>query len=222
ERWAATMRTWPVIVIFLVVVGGIYSGVFTPTEGAAIGAFGTGIAAWASGGLNRKTLLGAVVGTAIASGMIYMIVLGAGLYNTFLALSQLPQEAATIVAGWGLSPVLVLVAILVLYIILGCFMDSLSMILLTIPVFFPIIMGLDFGLPPEELAIWFGILVLIVVEVGLITPPVGMNLFVINSMAKDVPITHTYRAVMPFVASDMIRTAILVMFPSITLFVLRF
>ncbi|WP_374643228.1 TRAP transporter large permease [Hydrogenophaga sp.] len=222
ERWAATMRTWPVIVIFLVVVGGIYSGVFTPTEGAAIGAFGTGIAAWAGGGLNRKTLLGAVVGTAIASGMIYMIVLGAGLYNTFLALSQLPQEAATIVAGWGLSPVLVLVAILVLYIILGCFMDSLSMILLTIPVFFPIIMGLDFGLPPEELAIWFGILVLIVVEVGLITPPVGMNLFVINSMAKDVPITHTYRAVMPFVASDMIRTAILVMFPSITLFVLRF
>ena len=222
ERWAATMRTWPVIVIFLVVVGGIYSGVFTPTEGAAIGAFGTGIAAWAGGGLNRKTWLGAVVGTAIASGMIYMIVLGAGLYNTFLALSQLPQEAATIVAGWGLSPVLVLVAILVLYIILGCFMDSLSMILLTIPVFFPIIMGLDFGLPPEELAIWFGILVLIVVEVGLITPPVGMNLFVINSMAKDVPITHTYRAVMPFVASDMIRTAILVMFPSITLFVLRF
>ncbi len=222
ERWAATMRTWPVIVIFLVVVGGIYSGVFTPTEGAAIGAFGTGIAAWAGGGLNRKTLLGAVVGTAIASGMIYMIVLGAGLYNTFLALSQLPQEAATIVAGWGLSPVLVLVAILVLYIILGCFMDSLSMILLTIPVFFPIIMGLDFGLPPEELAIWFGILVLIVVEVVLIPPPVGMNLFVINSMAKDVPITHTYRAVMPFVASDMIRTAILVMFPSITLFVLRF
>ena len=222
ERWAATLRTWPVIVIFLVVVGGIYSGVFTPTEGAAIGAFGTGIAAWAGGGLNRKTLLGAVVGTAIASGMIYMIVLGAGLYNTFLALSQLPQEAATIVAGWGLSPVLVLVAILVLYILLGCFMDSLSMILLTIPVFFPIIMALDFGLPPEELAIWFGILVLIVVEVGLITPPVGMNLFVINSMAKDVPITHTYRAVMPFVASDMIRTAILVMFPSITLFVLRF
>ncbi|MFP5466476.1 MAG: TRAP transporter large permease [Gammaproteobacteria bacterium] len=221
ERWAATMRTWPVIVIFLVVVGGIYTGLFTPTEGAAIGAFGTGIAAWAGGGLNRKTLLGAIVGTAIASGMIYMIVLGAGLYNTFLALSQLPQEAAAIVGGWGVSPIMVLVAILLLYVLLGCFMDSLSMILLTIPVFYPIIMALDFGLPPEELAIWFGILVLIVVEVGLITPPVGMNLFVINSMAKDVPITHTYRAVMPFVASDAIRTAILVIFPSITLFVLR-
>ena len=221
ERWAATVRTWPVIVIFLVVVGGIYAGIFTPTEGAAIGAAGTGIAAWAGGGLNRKTLVGAIMGTAIATGMIFMIVLGAGLYNTFLALSQLPQEAATAVASWGLSPILVLVAILVLYVILGCFMDSLSMILLTIPVFFPIIMALDFGLPPEELAIWFGILVLIVVEVGLITPPVGMNLFVINSMARDVPITQTYLAILPFVASDFIRTAILVAFPGIVLFVLR-
>ena len=221
ERWAATIATWPVIVIFLVVVGGIYTGIFTPTEGAAIGAAGTGIAAWAGGGLNRKTLIDSVLGTATATGMIFMIVLGAGLYNTFLALSQLPQEAATTVAGWGLSPILVLVAILVLYVILGCFMDSLSMILLTIPVFFPIIMALDFGLPPEELAIWFGILVLIVVGVGLITPPVGMNLFVINSMARDVPITHTYRAIMPFVTSDFVRTAILVAFPSITLFMLR-
>ncbi len=221
ERWAATIATWPVVVIFLVVVGGIYTGIFTPTEGAAIGAAGTGIAAWVGGGLNRKTLIDSVLGTATATGMIFMIVLGAGLYNTFLALSQLPQEAATTVAGWGLSPILVLVAILVLYVILGCFMDSLSMILLTIPVFFPIIMALDFGLPPEELAIWFGILVLIVVEVGLITPPVGMNLFVINSMARDVPITHTYRAIMPFVTSDFIRTAILVAFPSITLFMLR-
>jgi TRAP-type C4-dicarboxylate transport system permease large subunit len=100
-------------------------------------------------------------------------------------------------------------------------MDSLSMILLTIPVFFPIVSALDYGLPPDELAIWFGILVLIVVEVGLITPPVGMNLFVINSLARDTPITQTYRAIMPFVLSDLLRTALLVAFPSITLFVLR-
>jgi C4-dicarboxylate transporter, DctM subunit len=221
ERWKATAKVWPVMVIFLAVVGGIYTGVFTPTEGAAIGAFGTGLAAWFSGGLNRKTLLGAILGTAVATGMIFMIVLGAGVYNTFLALSQLPQEAAQMVAGSGLNPWTVLVAVLLLYVILGCFMDSLSMILLTIPVFFPIVSVLDFGLPPEEFAIWFGILVLIVVEVGLITPPVGMNLFVINSMARDTPITQTYRAVMPFVASDFIRTAILVAFPGITLFVLR-
>ena len=221
ERWKATAKVWPVLLIFIAVVGGIYLGFFTPTEGAAVGAFGTGVAAWLSGGLNRKTLVGAVMGTAVSTGMIFMIVLGAGVYNTFLALSQLPQEAAAMVSGWGVSPLLVLIAILVLYVILGCFMDSLSMILLTIPVFFPIVTALDFGLPPEEFAIWFGILVLIVVEVGLITPPVGMNLFVINSMARDTPITQTYRAILPFVTSDFIRTAILVAFPSITLFVLR-
>ncbi|MFN4117958.1 TRAP transporter large permease [Acidovorax sp.] len=222
ERWKATAKVWPVLLIFVAVVGGIYLGFFTPTEGAAVGAFGTGLAAWLSGGLNRKTLVGAVMGTAVATGMIFMIVLGAGVYNTFLALSQLPQEAAQMVAGSGLSPMVVLVGILVIYVVLGCFMDSLSMILLTIPVFFPIVTALDFGMTPEEFAIWFGILVLIVVEVGLITPPVGMNLFVINSMAKDVPIMATYRAVLPFVASDFIRTAILVAFPSIVVFVLRF
>ena len=221
ERMAATVKIWPVVVIFLAVVGGIYGGIFTPTEGAAVGAFGTGIAAWVNGGLNAKTFKGAVLGTAVATAMIFMIVLGAGVYNTFLALSQLPQEAAMAVAGWGVSPWLVLAAILVLYVILGCFMDSLSMILLTIPVFFPIVSGLDFGLTPEELAIWFGILVLIVVEVGLITPPVGMNLFVINSLSKETPITQTYRAVMPFVASDLVRTLILAAFPSITLVLLR-
>jgi C4-dicarboxylate transporter, DctM subunit len=217
ERWKATFKVWPVLVIFLSVVGGIYTGLFTPTEGAAIGAFGTGVAAWAAGGLNRRTLRDAFLGTAIATGMIFMIVLGAGLYNTFLALSQLPQEMAQWVIDLGMNPWLVLATVLVVYLLLGCVMDSLSMILLTIPIFFPMIMGLDFGLTPEETAIWFGILVLIVVEVGLITPPVGMNLFVINNMAKDIPISQTYLGAMPFVVSDLIRTFILAAFPSITL-----
>jgi len=222
ERWKATFKVWPVLVIFLSVVGGIYTGLFTPTEGAAIGAFGTGVAAWAAGGLNRKTLSEAIMGTAIATGMIFMIVLGAGLYNTFLALSQLPQEMAQWVLDLGMSPWLVLTTVLVVYLLLGCVMDSLSMILLTIPIFFPMIMGLDFGMSPEETAIWFGILVLIVVEVGLITPPVGMNLFVINNMAKGtVPISHTYKGVTPFVISDLVRTAILAAFPAITLIALR-
>jgi len=221
ERWKALAQTWPVMLIFLAVVGGIYSGIFTPTEGAAVGAFGTGLAAWMAGGLNGKTLREAIYGTAVATGMIFMIVLGAGLYNTFLALSQLPQELAQWVIGMGLSPWVVLAVILMAYLLLGCVMDSLSMILLTIPIFFPMIMGLDFGLTPEETAIWFGILVLIVVEVGLITPPVGMNLFVINNLARDVPITATYRAVAPFVLSDLVRTAILTAFPGITLVALR-
>ena len=153
--------------------------------------------------------------------MVFMIVLGAAAYNTFLALSQLPQELAGWVGSMGLSPYAVLWAILVFYLIFGCVMDSLSMILLTIPIFFPMVSGLDFGLTPEETAIWFGILVLIVVEVGLITPPVGMNLFVIQSMAPDISIRDTYRGVWPFVASDLLRVTLLVLVPGITLFVLR-
>jgi tripartite ATP-independent transporter DctM subunit len=221
DRWRLTVQIWPVLLIFLAVVGGIYTGLFTPTEGAAVGAFGTGLIAWISGGLNAGTLRDCIYGTAIATGMIFMIVLGASFYNTFLALSQLPQEMAQWVIGLGMSPWLVLATVLMVYLLLGCVMDSLSMILLTIPIFFPMIMGLDFGMSPDETAIWFGILVLIVVEVGLITPPVGMNLFVINNMAKDTPILQTYRGVTPFVISDLIRTVILAAFPSITLFVLR-
>ncbi|MBX3586924.1 MAG: TRAP transporter large permease [Ramlibacter sp.] len=221
ERWRETRKVWPVLTLFLVVVGGIYGGIFTPTEGAGIGAAGTGLVAWLNGSMNRAKLRQALIGTAVATGMIFMIVLGASVYNTFLALSQLPQQAATIVASSGLSPWAVLSAIIVLYLIMGCFMDSLSMILLTIPIFFPIVSGLDYGIHGEQFAIWFGILVLIAVEVGMITPPVGMNLFVINSIARDIPMSHTFRGAMPFVASDLIRIVILTLFPSITLFALR-
>jgi tripartite ATP-independent transporter DctM subunit len=221
ERWQALAAVWPVIIIFVVVVGGIYTGLFTPTEGAAVGAVSTGVLAWLRGGLTRKKLQESFESTAGGTAMVFMIVLGAAAYNSFLALSQLPQELAGWVGAQGFSPYAVLWAILVFYLIFGCVMDSLSMILLTIPIFFPMVSGLDFGLTPEETAIWFGILVLIVVEVGLITPPVGMNLFVIQSMAPDISIRETYRGVWPFVASDLIRVVILVMFPAITLFVLR-
>jgi tripartite ATP-independent transporter DctM subunit len=221
ERARALGSVWPVIVIFVLVIGGIYTGVFTPTEGAAVGAVATGLLAWAQRSLSRVKLLQAAEGTASGTAMVFLIVLGAAAYNSFLALSQLPQELAGWVGQMGLSPYMVLWAILVFYLIFGCVMDSLSMILLTIPIFFPMISGLDFGLTPEETAIWFGVLVLIVVEVGLITPPVGMNLFVIQSMAPDIHIRDTYRGVMPFVASDLLRVVLLVAFPVITLFVLR-
>jgi tripartite ATP-independent transporter DctM subunit len=220
ECFRALVDVWPVLLVFFAVVGGIYLGWFTPTEGAAVGAAGTGIIAWVNGGLTRQSMAEAILGTASASAMIFFIVFGASFYNSFLALSQLPQVAAAYIAGSGYSPWLVLTAILLLYLALGCVMDSLSMILLTIPIFYPIIIELDFGLPKEELAIWFGILALIVVEVGLITPPVGMNLFVINSMAKS-PISATYRGVIPFVISDIVRTAILTIFPAISLFLIR-
>jgi len=221
ERWRALGQVWSVAVIFAIVVGGIYAGIFTPTEGAAVGALSTGLLAWWRGALRGERLRQALEATATGTAMVFMIVLGASAYNTFLALSLLPQELATWVGGLGLSPFAVLWAVLIFYLILGCVMDSLSMILLTIPIFFPMIAGLDFGLPPEEAAIWFGILVLIVVEVGLITPPVGMNLFVIRAMAPDIPMQAMYRGVWPFVASDVLRVALLVLFPSIVLFVLR-
>ncbi|MBO6814713.1 MAG: TRAP transporter large permease [Rhizobiaceae bacterium] len=221
ERFKALFDVWPVLVVFFLVVGGIYLGWFTPTEAAAIGAAGTGIIALVNGGLSRKSLADAILKTASNTAMIFIIILGAGFFNSFLALSQLPQEVSTIIVEQGFNAWIVLIIILLLYLVLGCFMDSLSMVLLTIPIFFPIISALDFGLTMEETAIWFGILVLIVVEVGLITPPVGMNLFVINAMARNTRIVETYRSVLPFVASDIIRTAILIAFPGITLFLLR-
>ncbi len=221
ERWQALLAVWPVLLIFGVVIGGIYTGIFTPTEGAAVGAVATGLLAWQRGGLKGSKLREAFEATASGTAMVFLIVLGAAAFNSFLALSQLPQELAAWVGEQGFSPYQVLWAILIFYLIAGCVMDSLSMILLTIPIFFPMVSGLDFGLTPEETAIWFGILVLIVVEVGLITPPVGMNLFVIQSMAPDIKIRDAYRGVMPFVASDLLRVVLLVAFPAITLFVLK-
>jgi tripartite ATP-independent transporter DctM subunit len=220
DRFKALANTWPVLVIFFVVVGGIYLGWFTPTEGAAVGAAGTGLAALLAGSLNWAVLRESLMGTAKTTGMIFFIVLGAGFYNGFLALSGVPQFMADWVVGQAYSPWFVLVVILVFYLIFGCLMDSLSMILLTVPIFFPVISAMDFGMSTEHLAIWFGILVLIVVEVGLITPPVGMNLFIINSMDRETPMTETYKAVMYFVGSDIVRVIILVMFPAITLFLL--
>tara|TARA_R110002124_G_scaffold909_4_gene4643 strand:- start:1407 stop:2717 length:1311 start_codon:yes stop_codon:yes gene_type:complete len=220
QRFRQLGAVWPVLLVFVAVVGGIYGGIFTPTEGAAVGALGTGLIALVNGGLTGRTLIESFMVTAKSSAMIFFIVLGAAIYNGFLALTQVPQEMSAWVVDQGFAPVTVLIVILIFYLLLGCVMDSLSMILLTIPIFFPVIMVLDFGMTPEQVAIWFGILTLIVVEVGLITPPVGMNLFVINAMDRATPMLQTYRAVLYFVGSDILRVAILVAFPAITLFLI--
>jgi len=277
ERLVALVAVWPVLAVFALVVGGIYLGWFTPTEGAAVGALGTGLIAFVNGGLTRATLSESFIVTARSTAMIFFIVLGAAFYNGFLALTQVPQEIAAWVSGGGYSPWIVLVFILVFYLLLGCLMDSLSMILLTIPIFWPVVQELDFSfvtlaelhahkaaeafakgvevapdmlaaiqatladggeltreqtralelrgankgslnrINTEQVAIWFGILVLIVVEVGLITPPVGMNLFIINAMDRKTPMVETYKAVLFFVASDLVRVVVLVLFPIITL-----
>ncbi len=220
ERFKALMDVWPVLLVFGSVVGGIYFGWFTPTEGAAVGAVGTGFVALVSGNLSWQVFKESVITTAMSTAMIFFIVLGAGFYNSFLALTQVPQELSQLVLAQGFSSWTVLAIILVFYLVFGCLMDSLSMILLTVPIFYPMMIGMDFGLSAEHVAIWFGILVLIVVEVGLITPPVGMNLFIINAMERTTPISETYKAVIYFVGSDIVRVIILVLFPAITLFLL--
>jgi C4-dicarboxylate transporter, DctM subunit len=221
ERFRRLGSIWPVLLIFFLVIGGIYFGWFTPTEAAAIGAAGTAIIAILRRSLTRVAFVDAMLQTAKATAMIFLIILGAAALNNFLALSQLPQAAVAFVTDQGFNAWAVLILMLVFYLILGCFMDSLSMILLTVPIFYPIVVALDFGLPPAEFGLWFGILVLIVVEVGLITPPVGMNLFVINSMSKGTRLGETYAGVMPFIVSDFVRTVILVAFPSISLFLVH-
>lgn len=217
ERMVVLSTVWPVLVIFILVVGGIYFGWFTPTEAAAVGCAGTGIAALATGQMSWDKLFKSILSAGKSTAMIFLIILGAGLYNSFLALTQLPQTGAAWVAMQDYSPWIVLTAVLVMYLAFGCIMDSLSMVLLTVPIIYPIMLVLDFGMTPDDFGLWFGIIVLIVVEVGLITPPVGMNLFIINYMAKDTPIKETFKGALPFVLTDIIRVIVLTAFPSITL-----
>lgn len=222
ERLTAIKNVWAVAAIFLLVFGGIYSGWFTPTEAAAIGAAATFVVALARGELDLAGIKDCFYDTAMTSGMIFVLFLGADILNSALALSQFPGALAGAVANSGLPPVAVVAGILIFYVILGCVMDEISMILLTLPIFLPTVAGLElFGLGPSEKIIWFGILILMVVEIGLIMPPVGLNVYVINGLAKDVPIADTYRGVMPFVISDFIRTALLLAFPALSLWLVR-
>jgi len=220
--WQSVMGLLPIALIFLLVFGGIYGGLFTPTEGAAVGTASTFVAALLKRELTLAKLKHCFYATAESSAMIFMIFLGADMMNAALALTQVPGQLASLVTGWGLSPLMVVSAILLLYVVLGAVMDELSMILLTIPIFFPMIMGLDFGLPRESVAIWFGIMVLMTVGFGLLAPPVGLNVYVVNGMAKDVPIAESYRGVMPFLVSDVMRTLLLLFFPAVSLWLVQF
>lgn len=217
QRLRALAETWPVILIFAIVIGGIYFGVFTPTEGAAVGALGTFLVAVWKGGLRLHGFIECAVAAAISTGMIFLILLGADFFSVFLALSRMPADLVAFINGSGLSPMAVLLMIVLIYLLLGMVMDSLAMILLTVPIFWPIVAGLDFGLSPADLKMWFGIIALIVVEVGLITPPVGLNVFVINSAAQGVKLKETFVGVLPFLASDLVRIALLIAFPAVTL-----
>ncbi len=150
-----------------------------------------------------------------------MILIGAVVLGYFLAVTQLPMKLATALAESGLSANSIMLMIILAYLIMGAFMDELAMILLTLPVFFPIVSALDFGMQPDDLAIWFGILLLIVVGIGLTAPPIGLNVFVISAIARNVPIARTYRGVLPFIVADIVRLALVLLFPALALYLVH-
>ena len=220
--WHSLLGVAPIVVIFLLVFGGIYGGFFTPTEGAAVGAASTFLTALLKGEMTLEKFKACFYGTAVSAAMIFLIFIGADLMNSALALTQVPNQLAAVVGSWGLSPLVVVVAILLFYVLLGAVMDELSMLLLTIPIFFPMVMALDFGMAKESVAIWFGIMVLMTVGFGLIAPPVGLNVYIVNGLAKNVPMGETYRGVMPFLISDVIRTLLFLFFPIIPLWLVGY
>lgn len=222
ERWKALIAIWPIATIFIVVFGGIYGGIFTPTEGAAVGAIGTFLSAVCRRELSLKAIGQSMLGAAETSAMVFMIFLGADMMNSALALTLLPANLAEWVSHLDVPPLVIIVSILFGFVVLCAVMDELSLVLLTIPVLFPAVMGLDlWGLDPQEKAIWFGILILMVVQIGLIMPPVGLNVYVVNSVCKGVPMSDTYRGVMPFLLSDVVRIAALLFFPGLSLGIVR-
>jgi tripartite ATP-independent transporter DctM subunit len=210
-RGAALRGVWPVAVLFLFVMGGIYGGLFTATEGAGMGAFGAMMFALWRRALSWQTLYAALVEAGRTTAMLFTILIGALIFADFINITTMPADLKQFVMRFELHPMLVVAAIMAIYILLGTAMEELSMVLLTLPVFFPLVVGM--GLDP----VWFGILIVTIVEIGLISPPVGMNLFVLSTLLPQVPATTVFRGVLPFMSADIVRLAILIAFPAISL-----
>jgi tripartite ATP-independent transporter DctM subunit len=232
EFFGATLRVLPVVVIFGIVIGGIYAGLFDPTPAAAVGVVMVAVYGIARGAVKLPELKNSLLETARTTGMIYLILLGAEMLKIFMSRGGVPQAMAAWMANSGLSAMSILVILLFALIFLGCLMDSLSIILLAVPFFWPVLVAVNggdnvsaadagFGMNAEDLKIWFGILMLVVVELGLITPPVGMNVFVISAMAPDVPMSKIFLGVVPFFIAEIFRVTLLVLFPAITLWLPR-
>jgi C4-dicarboxylate transporter DctM subunit len=212
ERWASLAGIWPVALLFMFVIGGIYGGLFTATEGAGMGAFAAMVFALWRRALTWKTLYESLVDSGRTTAMLFMILIGALIFADFVNITSMPADLKAFVTRFEVHPVLVVSSIMLIYILLGTAMEELSMVLLTLPVFFPLIVGL--GMDP----VWFGILIVTIVEIGLISPPVGMNLFVLSTLLPQVQTTTVFRGVLPFIGADVIRLAILILFPAISLY----
>jgi tripartite ATP-independent transporter DctM subunit len=212
EKLTALSKTWEVVVLFLIVIGGIYLGVFTPTEAAGIGAFGAFIFSLFKGRLSWQTFTQSLSSTTTTTAMIFVIILGAMLLGYFLSVTRIPFELAGFVAGLPVNRYLILAFILIVFLALGCVIDSMAIVLLTVPIFYPLIVQMGFD------PIWFGILVVRVTEMGLITPPVGLNVFIIKGVAPDIPIGTIFRGIFPFLIADACELVLLVALPQLALF----
>ena len=211
ERMVAVRDVWAVAALFILVMGGIYGGVFTATEGAGIGAFGAFCFALARRVLDLKGLLEVLADSARTTAMLFMILVGALVFANFVNYTTMPADLKAFVGRYEISPMTVMIAICAIYVILGTAMEELSMILLTVPVFFPLVVHLGFD------PVWFGIIIVVVVQIGLISPPVGMNMFVVKSMLPGVSTATIFRGVTPFVVATVVLLGVLVAFPSISL-----
>ena len=223
SSWAMRLNSlrnvWGVIVLFVIVIGGIYGGIFTPTEAAGIGASGAFLFALFRGKLNWATLYDILIDSVRTTSMIFMVLIGALIFSNYINIAGLPDELSQWVLDLNLTPVFVVLAIVLVYVILGCVLESLSMILLTVPVFYPLVLALDFGasVPPEMVLIWFGIVVVVITEISLITPPIGLNVFVLRGVLQDVSLGTIFKGVTPFWMADILRLLLLIFIPAITL-----
>lgn len=215
ERLQALRDVWGVLLLFGVVMGGIYGGVFTPTEAAGVGAFGAFLFALARKGLSWKVTFDVLIESARTTGMIFTVLIGALIFSQYINLTGLPSALTEMISNSDLHPMMVIMAILVIYLLLGCVLESLSMILLTVPVFYPVVEHLGFDM------VWFGIVVVVVTEISLITPPVGMNVFVLRGVLPDVGTGTIFRGVTPFWVADIFRLLVLVLIPGLSLFLPR-
>lgn len=211
-RLTALKDVWGVVALFGLVMGGIYGGVFTATEAAGIGACGAFVFALLRGRLTWPLLSKILVESVRTTGMLFMILIGALIFADFINFTTLPGALLKVVGDFGLSPMTVIVLICVVYVLLGCVLESMSMVMLTVPLFYPLVQSLGFDL------IWFGIIVVVVTEVSFITPPVGLNVMLLKGLLPDVSMRTLFRGVAPFVAADLVRIAILIAFPAISLF----
>jgi tripartite ATP-independent transporter DctM subunit len=213
DRFVALRGIWGSAALFLLVIGGLYIGVFSPTEAASVGAVGALVLGLVNRTLNRELLGTALLETVKTTAMIFTILIGAILFNNFLILASVPTLVSAWIAGLPLGKTAILLVIIGMYFILGCLLDSLAMILLTIPIVFPIVTALGYD------PVWFGIIIVMVVELGLITPPIGMNVFVLKGIAREVPLETIFRGVTPFIVAQVILILILIAFPEIALWV---